>query len=188
MIKHNNTLNSENAATLFYTYIQNLLYYKNLEKSYWLCISTYLYEEIFILIHISHSEYTQIHEHLIDNLYLLNLLKHFYDFIQHCSQCQHMQTSQHRLYKSMQSILTFSWSFHVLIINFILALLTTSDEYNIILLITDKFSKTIILIFKQKIMTAEEWVVRLMNCLILLNWDLSRIILSNQDQKFTTVL
>ena len=54
MIKWNDVFDSENTVTLFYTCIQNLLYYKNFKKSYWLCIFTYLYEEIFVLVHIDH--------------------------------------------------------------------------------------------------------------------------------------
>ena len=169
MIKWNDILDSEDTVTLLYTCIQNLLYYKNFEKSYQLCIFTYLYEEIFVLIHTDHLEYTWIHECLIDNLYLLNLLKYLHNFIQHCFQCQHIQTSQHRFYESMQSTLILLQSFYVLIINFILILLTIFDEYNIILLITDKFSKTITLVSEQKIMTTEKWVVKLMNHLALLN-------------------
>ena len=58
----------------------------------------------------------------------------------------------------MQSILTPLQSFHILTINFILALLIllSSDNYDIILSVTDKFSKIITFISEQKIMTAED--------------------------------
>lgn len=88
----------------------------------------------------------------------------------------------------MQSILMSSQSFYILIINFILILLTSSEDYNTILLITDKFSKTVIFISDWKTMTAENWAIELLNHLILLNWDLLWIILSDRDCKFTAVL
>lgn len=37
-------------------------------------------------------------------------------------------------------------------------------------------------------MTAEDWVIELLHCLILLNWDLLQAILSDRNQKFMTVL
>ena len=191
MIKQNNELNS-NAAALPYTQIQGLMYYKDIEKSYHLCILTYLYENVFTMAHdfMGHSDYVQTHKWLTDSLYLLDLSKHLHEYLQHCLQCQLMQTSQHCLYESMQPILTLSWSFHVLTVNFILVLptLPPSDNYDIILSVTDKFSKIITLISGQKIMTVKDWVIRLMNCLALLNWGLPQAILSDKDHKFTAVL
>ena len=189
MITRNDVLNI-NAATLLYTHIHSLLYYKNIEKNYWLCISLYLYEEVFVLIHdvMRHSEYTRIHECLINNLYLLNLLKHLHKYIQHCLQCQLIQTSKCNLYKFMQFILTSLWLFYVLIIDFILVLSASLKDYNIILSVTDKFNKTMIFILRQKIMITENWTIQLLNHLALLNWDLSCAILLDRDCKFIIVL
>ena len=191
MIEWNNNLNT-NAAALSYTWIQNLMYYKDIEKNYCLCILSYLYKNIFIIVHdfMSHSDYVQTHKWLTDSLQLSDLLKYLYKYFWHCSQCQLMQTSWHHLYELMQSILTSSQLFHILTINFILALSTSlsSDNYDTILLVTDKFSKIITLISRQKIMMTEDWTINLMNHLILLNWGLSRVILLNRNRKFITVL
>jgi len=84
------------------------------------------------------------------NLYIHNLLKHFHKYIQHCSQCQLMQILQHKLYKSLQLILTFSQSFHTITVDFILILLKSSKKYKCIMLITDKFSKTVSFLFEKK--------------------------------------
>ena len=75
-------------------------------------------------------------------------------------------------------------------IDFILTLsvFSLSDNFDTILSVTDKFSKTIILILRCKIMTAKDWAIRLMNHLALLNWDLSWAILLNRDCKFTVTL
>lgn len=193
IIKQNNTLKSvSNVIMLLYICVWDLLYYKNIEKSYQLCISSYLYREVFALTHnfMRHLEYVRMHEWFTDNLYLSDLSKHLYEYIHHCSQCTLIQTSQHSLYRFMQSILTSSQSFHILIINFILILLllSSSDDYNTILSVTDKFSKTVIFISEWKIITAQNWVICLLDCLMLLNWDLLQVILSNKDHKFTAVL
>ena len=135
-----------------------------------------------------HSDYAYTHEWLIDNLYLSDLMKHLYDYIHHCSQCKLMQTSKHYSYKFMQFILTSLWSFHVFTINFILVLSVLLNESNIILSVINKFSKTVIFISKQKNLTTEDWTISLLNCLILLNWNLLWIILSDCDWKFIVVL
>ncbi len=50
--------------------------------------------------------------------------------------------------------------------------------------VTDKFSKAITFISNQDIITAEDWVITLLNYLALLNWDLSKAIISDWDHKF----
>ena len=189
MIQKNDSLNV-NTATLSYVQIWGLLYYKNIEKKHHLCISSYLYEDMFTLTHdfIDHPEYAWTHKWLIDSLYLSDLSKHLHQYIQHCSQCQLMQTSKHSLYELMQSILTSLQSFHILTIDFILVLSILSDRYDTVMSVTDKFSKIIMFIPEWKIFTVKNWVTHLMNCLALLNWDLSWTLLSDQDHKFMTAL
>lgn len=149
MIQKNENLNI-NAAKLSYICIQDLIYYINIEKNYCLCLFTYLYEEVFALMHnfIKHLNYKYTHKQLTDNLYLSDLLKYLYKFIWHCSQYQYMQTLQHHFYELMQSIFISSQLLHILIINFILVLSISQsfNNYNTILSVIDKFSKIIIFI------------------------------------------
>ncbi len=56
----------------------------------------------------------------------------------------------------MQPILTPSWPFHTIIVDYILGLSTSPDSYDTILSITDKFSKAMTLIPEQKNMTEED--------------------------------
>ena len=104
----------------------------------------------------SHSDYVRTHKRLIEDLYLCNLSKHLYEYIQHCSQCQLMQISRHQLYDVMQSILMSSQPFHTITIDFILTLFTTKKEMNCVLSITDKFSKTVTFIPEKTIMTVKD--------------------------------
>lgn len=189
IIQQNKKLNL-NTATLPYTYIWGLIYYKSIKKGYCLCIFSNLYQDVFIIAHnsLSHLSYARTHKWLMNNLYLSNLLKHLHDYIHHCQQCQLMQTSQHLSYELMQLILTSLQSFHVIIIDFILTLLLSSEEFNSVMLITDKFSKAVILISEQKTMTVKDWALELLNHLALLNWGLSQAILSDWDCKFTAEL
>ncbi len=64
---------------------------------------------------------------------------------------------QYKSYDAMQSIIMLLQLFYTITINFILVLSTfkSFNQFNINILITDKFSKTIILIFNYKTMTDE---------------------------------
>ena len=69
----------------------------------------------------------------------------------------------------MQPINNLLISFHIIIMDFILALSITLNKFNLILTVTNKFSKQIILIFKKVIFTAVKWAKVLLNKLKLLN-------------------
>jgi len=144
-IKKNNTLRL-NAVRLSYEIRDDVIFYKDLEKESYLCILKSLYDRMFKIVYddINYLEYVQTHKKLIDLLYFYNLLKNLYKYIQHYLQCQLSQTSHYKFYDVLQSIITSSYSFYTLTINFILILsLSKSDKYNIIMSVTDKFSKAI---------------------------------------------
>jgi len=106
---------------------------------------------------IDYSEYVWTHKRLIDLLYFYNLLKNLHKYIQHYSQCQLSQMLHYKSYNVLQSIITSSYSFYTLTINFILILsLSKLNKYNTIILITDKFSKDITLISDWDIITAKD--------------------------------
>ncbi len=186
ILERNNALRPD-TARLLYEIRDDLIFYKDLEKESCLCISKSLYDRMFKITYddIDYSGYAQIHKRLTDLLYFYNLLKNLYEYIWHCSQCQLSQMLHHKSYDVLQSIITSSYSFHTLTINFILALsLLKPDKYNIIMLVTNKFSKVITLILSQDIITVKDWVITLLNYLALLNWDLPRAIILNWDCKF----
>ncbi len=186
ILKRNNALRF-NVTRLLYEIRDDLIFYKDLEKEPHLCILKSLYDRMFKIVYddIDYSEYAQIHERLINLLYFYDLSKNLYEYIQHCLQCQLSQTLHYKSYDVLQSIITSSYSFHTLTIDFILTLsLSKSDKYNTIILVTDKFSKAITLISDWDIITAEDWAIALLNHLALLNWDLFKTIISDWDCKF----
>ena len=89
ILKRNNTLELD-AARLSYEIRDDLIFYKDLEKEPYLCISKSLYDRMFKIVYddINYSKYVQIHERLINLLYFYDLLKNLYEYIQHCLQCQ----------------------------------------------------------------------------------------------------
>ncbi len=109
----------DNAANLPYARVRDLIYYKDIEKGYRLCIPSYLYGKVFAIAHDSmgHPGYSRTHEKLTDSLYLSDLSKQLHAYIRNCPQCQANQTSQHSPYGSMQPILTPPRPFHVLTVD-----------------------------------------------------------------------
>jgi len=187
MLNNNNTLGL-NAVKLSYELKNRLVYYKDIEKGPHLCIPHSLHDKMFKLVHdkMRHSEYTWTHKRLTDALYIYDLFKNLHKYLQHCLQCQLNQTPHYKPYEALQSILSLLHPFHTLIIDFILALsvIKASETYKTIMSVTDKFSKTVTLISERNTMTAEDWAICLLNHLALLNWELFKAIISDQNRKF----
>ena len=75
--------------------------------------------------------------------YIRYLTRRLKRYILYYSECQVNQTKRYISYESLRSILTLSLIFHIIIINFILALLLLENKFNIIIIIIDKFCKKI---------------------------------------------
>jgi len=187
MLNDNNTLGL-NTVKLSYKLKDRLVYYKDIEKGPCLCIPHSLHDKVFKLAHdeMKHSEYAHMHKRLTDALYIYDLFKNLHKYLQHCLQCQLNQTPHHKPYEALQPILSLLRPFHTLTIDFILALsvIKAPETYETIMSVTDKFSKTVTLISERNTMTAEDWAICLLNRLALLNWELSRAIISDRDRKF----
>lgn len=189
MIEKNNKL-CKNAAVLPYKVINSLIYYKDSEVGLQLRISAAkeLEKKLFRQTHdeLRHLKYTKTHEYLNEELYFFNMLKKFYEFIWACFECQLCQTLRHKLYNTLQSILISSQSFHIISLNFILELFFTftSEYFDCIISITDKFSKAVSFISEKTTWDRAIWVMRLFNCLLLMNWGLLKAILTDRDLKF----
>ena len=126
------------------------------------------------------------HKCLTKELYFFNLSKKLHKFIHSCPQCQLYQTLRHRLYSALQLILMSSQSFHIISLDFILGLLITSlsEKYDCLMSITDKFSKAVDFIPDKITWNGEQWAIRLLNHLALMNWGLLKAILTDRDSKF----
>ena len=88
----------------------------------------------------------------------------------------------------MQSILSLSQSFHTIILNFILGLLTSVEGFNNVMLINDKFSKAVIFVSEKIIWEEKKWALQLLARLNLLEWDLLNTIKSDCDVQFVADL
>ena len=85
----------------------------------------------------------------------------------------------------MVAIASLALPFHTIRIDFILALpISSPEQYNSILTVTDKFSKAKLLIPGRDDMTARQWANKLLTYLRLCNWGIPKATISDRDAKF----
>ena len=84
------------------------------------------------------------YERIIKNLYIFKLSEKLRDYIRNCSQCELNQTFCHSFYEALQSIINSSKSFHIIMIDFIVALSELKkNKLDCVMSIIDKFLKTV---------------------------------------------
>ena len=113
------------------------------------CISVAVKREIFRLAHDEnqHSGVHRCYDRIASTMYILRLSRKIRRYIEYCSICQLVQTKRHRPYEELMPITSPSRSFHIIAIDFILAM---SDEMNTVMSATCKHSRRISLILDKK--------------------------------------
>ena len=74
--------------------------------------------------------------------------------------------------------------FHTLTIDFILVLLKFCDDYDIAMLIICKFNKRNIIVLQKFIWSTIQWEKTLLNCLNIVDWNVSKTIIFDRNKKF----
>ena len=122
----------------------DIIYYLNTNARRF-CISKLMKQKMFRLTHNEnqHVEIHRNHERIFDTLYISRFFKKIKKYIEHCFNCQLIQIKRHKSYDELMSIILFSTLFHIIIMNFILAL---SNDLNIVFTMTNKYSKRVSLI------------------------------------------
>ena len=137
------------ATNFFYVFKKGFLYYKNFKKKLRFCISDNMIKKIFEQTHdqSKHFEFVATYKRIIDDFYIFKLSKKLRNYIKNCPQCELNQTFHHFFYKTLQSIISFSKPFHIIMIDFIVILSEfKKNKFNCVMSMIDKFSKTIIFI------------------------------------------
>ena len=139
-------------TNLFYKLNNDLLYSIKYNDRKCFCISNMLIENIFKITH-DEMRYCRFNKgfECFHKLTINKTSCQLQVYIDECSDCSKNQTHHHKLYDDFQSILSSSISFHILVIDFILTLLISEKDYNIMLIITNKFIKNIQLISEKNI-------------------------------------
>ena len=122
-----------------------------------LCIPRSMIKEMFKLVHDDafHIGYHKAFKAIEESLYIRRLAHHLKQYIAFCLQCRISRTARHAPYGSMSPITSPSLPFHTICIDFIVAFLQ-SERFNSTFTVTDKFSKSKILILGQEDMTTKD--------------------------------
>ena len=137
------------ATSFFYVFKKSFLYYKNFEKRLRFCIFDSIIKKVFEQTYdqSKHSGFVATYERIIEGFYIFKLSKKLRNYIRNCSQCELNQTFCHLFYETLQSIISFLKSFHIITIDFIVNFSAfKKNKFDCVISMIDKFSKTIIFI------------------------------------------
>ena len=128
-------------------YKNDLLYYTSDFDSKRLCIFAIMKIEMFRQAHdfTHHNDFMRTYDRLRNSVYVHSMIKHFKTYIIYCSKCLINQIKRHFAYNELTLIMSFAIFFHTIVMNFIVKL-SFNRNMNVLLTITCKFSKKILLI------------------------------------------
>ena len=118
------TFKDDFKAEIQFKHRNDLIYYRIENGRERLCVSNFMKQKIFIMIHdfIHHDDYHRIYDKIVSSVYIRHLFKHLCIYIAHCSNCQLNQIKKHFIYDKLISMITSTISFHIITINFIIIL------------------------------------------------------------------
>jgi hypothetical protein len=165
---------------------EDLVYYLNrFTFKTRLCVSSSLLQNIFKMTHndLANADFHRTFVTISKTLYIRRFAHHLRQYIEYFSQCLLNQTKRHKSYELLVFISFSKILFHIISMNFILALFL-SKKFDIILMIIDKFFKEKLLMSNRNGWKVKNWVLNLLKYLQLCNWECSRAIISDRDVKF----
>ena len=159
-----------------------LIYYTGGEARR-ICIPSSLEKEIFQLAHDAnaHAGIHRCYSRVVDTIFIPRLSGKLRRYIQHCPSCQLSQTKRHRPYGELMPITSPPQPFHTIAMDFIVGL---PGEWNMILTVTDKFSRRVMVILGKDTWSASQWANALMDRLLQADWGMPAAIISDRDTKF----
>ena len=107
-----------------------------------------LKKEIFELTHDQqhHASFHKTYDRIITSIYIKRLSKNLRIYINHYPKCELNQIKRYKPYKSIIPINKPGIPFHIIIMDFVITLPVTTDEYNCLFIVTNKFSKRVLII------------------------------------------
>lgn len=150
-----------------------------------LYISPTTVSELFIIAHSKeHLGFSRYHEIISQSWFIWALTKLLRSFTCYCPQYLALQTRKYAVYSSLQPIQSLPIPFFTLALDFILAPPLGEKDYNALMSVTCNFSKRVTLIQRKNILTTKDWAHVFLTRLDLVNWDLSREVITDRDPKF----
>ena len=153
-----------------------------------LCISNAVVKDVLEIVHDDsndHLEYAKCYEQIVSTWYIRDLTRQLRDYLKYCSKCQINRIRRHQSHDSLQFILSSIIFFHTFNLNFIFALsISRVEQFNVVMSITCKFTKRVIIVLDKNIWTVAQWDRVLLNQLDLDDWKLSKMLIFDRDRKF----
>ena len=160
---------------------ENLIYYFGDVKRR-LCLLSSMEKNVF---HLTHDEnmHAGVHRSFnrIPKSLYSPLSKKLRRYIEHYPNYQFTQTKKHKPYGELMPIIFPFQSFHIITIVFIFVLL---GELNSLFNVTDKFIRKIAFMPGKFTYDINQWVNALLDRLIITNWGIPAVIISDRDPKF----
>lgn len=154
-----------------------------------LCIPPKAAAEVIAIVHgDGHPGFNKCYKTIVKLWYVRRLVKQLQSYIKHCPQCLVLQTSRHQPYGLLQPIYSPAVPYHTITLDFILVLPTSDKGYNTILLLIDKYTKKVSLPLDKATYLIADWARMLIDRLDLVNWGISKAIISDRDLKFLSDL
>ena len=154
--------NFENISNdMNFVFKKNRFYYLSIEKISRFCISWNMKKNVFHLIHDQnhHCKFHRAYVKAVETIYIKHFVIWFKRYICYCKQCQKKQTTKHVSYEQLASIKIMILFFHIVIIDFIVALSFFESKMNVVLIIIDKYFKRISMFSEMTIWSTSQWTV-----------------------------
>lgn len=166
----------------------DLVYYVSGDGRERLCIPHSMEKEVFHMAHdlSNHGGFHRTYDRLSSSVYVQQLAKRLRNYIAHCPECQVFQTTRHSPYGSLNPIVTPSIPFHTLAMDFVVEL-PVIDGHDVLLTMTDKFTKKVLLLSGQNTWNAVDWANAVIVALYEHDWGIPRSFISDRDSKFMSV-
>ena len=150
-----------------------------------LCLSQTALKETFRLVHNEfHFDFHKCYELFFFVYYIRDLTASLKAYLKHCLNCQINQIQKYKSHEFFQSIQFSLFSFHIIVMNFILIFFQTKKKLNCAMSVTCKFFKKIILISEKMIWKTKNWIKTFLIRLDIMNWKLFKQIINDRDRKF----
>jgi Reverse transcriptase (RNA-dependent DNA polymerase)/RNase H-like domain found in reverse transcriptase/Integrase zinc binding domain len=155
-----------------------------------LCLPESFEKKVFKLAHDdqAHAGHARSMAKLRESLYMAKLSRRMRKYIEHCPICNRYQTLRHQPYGKQVPIPAIDRLFHTVTLDFILALPESPEGFNVLLTMTDKYSKRVALIPGKDTWKAKDWAKALFDRLCIADWGFPKQIISDRDPKFTGTL
>ena len=168
--------------SIYFKLRNNLIYYTVDNRKEKLYIPYSLKGEVFYLAYnlSNYSGFYRVYDRLANSVYIVQLAKRLRAYIAYYLEYQLFQTKRYTLYNLLYLIATSAILFYTIVINFVVELLEVRiDKFNILLIITNKFTKKVLSILGKDIQNATNQANVVIVTLLSYNQGISKAIISD---------